>query len=178
MQKLLKKPSINYFYPSSIVMVSCIDKEGRPNIITIGAVGIMCAKPPIVGIAVAPERYSYSLIEEQKEYVVNIPSSDLVKKVDYCGTHSGRDKDKFKETGLTPQKAEVIKTPLIKECPVNLECKVKDIIHLGSHSWFIGKIVAVHVNPEILDERGNIDKDLASPFVGFQGGFWKLDKLK
>ncbi len=163
MAKKSKRPS-TYLYPVPVVLVTCgIDK---PNIITLAWVGTVCSDPPMVGIAVRPERYSYGLIENTDEFVVNIPGEDLLEATDRCGHVSGRDVDKFAAFGLTREPATEVKTPLIAECPVNMECKVAQKISLGAHSLFLAEVVAVHVDEEVLDESGRrIDYGKAKPFV-------------
>jgi len=175
MAKELRGPS-EALYPVPVVMVTCVDLAGKPNIITLAWVGIACSDPPTIGIAIRPGRYSYKLIKETQEFVVNIPNLDLVKETDLCGIISGKDKDKFKETGLTKVSASRVKPPLIKECPVNIECKLKQILNLGAHDLFLGEVVAVHYDEEILDENGNVDYGRARPFVFNQGEYWSLGK--
>ncbi len=139
--------------------------EGSPpNILTIAWTGIMCTEPPIVYIGVNPTRYSYKIIKESGEYVINIPTVDQVKQVDFCGIVSGEKVDKFKETGFTTSPATYIKAPLLVECPVNIECKVRQIISLGSNDAFIAEILAVHYNEDVLDEKGRPDLDIIRPF--------------
>ena len=163
-------------YPVPVVMVSCADKSGKANIITLAWVGVVCSSPPTIGIAIRPGRYSHGLIKETQEFVVNIPNLDLIKETDRCGTVSGRDVDKFKKTGLTKVPASKVKVPLIKECPVNIECKLKQILNLGTHDLFLGEVVAVHYDEEILDDSGNVDYNRARPFVYNQGEYWSLGK--
>ncbi|MEO0100576.1 MAG: flavin reductase family protein [candidate division WOR-3 bacterium] len=118
--------------------------EGKDNIISIGMVHIFSFNPPLIGIGVAPSRYSYSLIKNSKEFVVNIPNRDMVEVVNFCGEKSGREIDKFQEAKLTKEKGEKVNCPLIKECPVNLECRVKFELATGDHTWFIGEVLACH----------------------------------
>jgi flavin reductase (DIM6/NTAB) family NADH-FMN oxidoreductase RutF len=144
-------------YPTPVALVTSVDENGKPNIITLAAVGILCGNPPQVGISIRPSRYSNLLIQKSREFVVNLATSTIIDEVDYCGTVSGRNKDKFAETKLTPMKATKVKSPLIKQCPINLECKVKDILSLGSHDFFIGEVVCMHANDDVLDSSGKID---------------------
>lgn len=139
--------------PVPVVLVSCIDLEtNRPNIITVGWVGVVCSKPPLVSISIRPSRFSHKLIEKTGDFALNIPSTSHVAEVDFCGIESGRDIDKFEKTGFTPQNSTIISSPLINECLLNLECIVNDMLHLGSHSLFIGEIVKVHASKSILEE--------------------------
>lgn len=130
--------------PVPAVMVSCADGEGKGNIITLAWVGTVCSDPPMVGISIRPSRYSHALIREAGEFVINLPSRKELEAMDYCGVASGRDVDKFAATGLTATPAEVVKAPLIAECPVNIECRVQQIITLGSHDLFLAEILRVH----------------------------------
>jgi len=176
MSKKLRKPS-EALYPTPVVMVTCVDKEGKPNIITLAWVGIVCSGPPMIGIAIRPSRYSHKLISESEEFVVNIPTVDLAEETDYCGMVSGRDTDKFKGTGLHAEPSSKIESPLIEECPMNIECKVRQVISLGAHDLFIGEVMAVHVDETVLDEKGRIDYSLAKPFVFNQGEYWSLGEI-
>lgn len=175
MAKELREPS-EALFPVSVVMVSCVDRNNKANIITLAWVGVVCSDPPTIGIAIRPGRYSHGLIKETQEFVVNIPNLDLIKETDWCGTVSGRDVDKFKKTGLTKIPAAKVKPPLIKECPVNIECKLKQILNLGVHDLFLGEVVAVHYDEEILDDNGDVDYNRARPFVYNQGEYWSLSK--
>ncbi len=163
-------------FPCPVVLVTCVDSEGKPNIITLAWAGTACSDPPTLGLGIRPHRYSYELIEDAGEFVVNIPTVDLLKETDYCGMVSGKDVDKFSETGLTPEPAEKIKPPLIRECPVNIECILKKKIHLGVHDLFLGEIVSVHLDQNVLNERQELDFNKIAPFVYNQGEYWSLDK--
>jgi len=138
--------------------------------------GTVCSDPPLMGLGIRPHRHSYKLIDETKEFVVNIPTVEILKEADFCGVVSGKDVDKFSETGLTAEPAEKVKPPLIKECPVNVECIVRQKIPLGVHHLFIGEVVGVHVNKDVLDDKGRIDFSKLSPFVYNQGEYWSLNK--
>lgn len=144
----------NMLYPLPAVMVSCKRENEKPNIITIAWAGTVCTNPPMVSVSIRPERYSYDIIRETKEFVINLTTKDLVKATDYCGVKSGRDIDKFKETGLTPLPLKVVKTPGIAESPLCLECVVKDEIMLGSHTMFLAEVVNVSVDETYCDEDG------------------------
>lgn len=168
-----KRPS-EALYPVPAVMVSCIGNDGKPNIITLAWVGVLCSSPPTIGISIRPGRYSHGLIDETGEFVVNVPGSDLIRELDLCGVVSGRDVDKFKAAGLTPVPASKVKAPLIEECPTNIECKVRNKIHLGSHDLFLGEVVAVHHDEETLGLDGGIDYNKAKPIVYNLGEYWSL----
>lgn len=170
--KVIASPS-TVLFPVPVVLVTSRYGDERPDIITIAWTGVMNSMPPMVYIGVQPVRHSYKAIRESREYVINIPSADMAKVVDYCGVVSGRDVDKFKETGLTPLAASRVKAPLIKECPVNLECRVKQVVSLGSHDVFIAEVLAVHYNEDVLDEKGNPDFDRIKPY-GYCAGEYRL----
>lgn len=174
--KIEKEPSV-MLYPCPVVLATCVDPKGKPNIITLAWVGVVCSDPPTIGVGIRPHRYSHKLIEESKEYVVNIPTVDILYETDYCGEISGEDHDKFAETKLTPEPAKKVKPPLIKECPVNLECVLQKIVKLGAHDLFLGEIVAVHVDQEVLDENGRLNFSKAKPFVYNRGEYWGLGEI-
>lgn len=173
MAKELRKLS-EALYPVPVVLVTCTDSSGKSNIITIAWAGVACSDPPTIGIAIRPGRYSHGIIKQGGEFVVNVPSMDILKETDGCGVVSGRDVDKFEKFGLTQVPSAKVKPPLIKECPVNIECRVKNVVSLGAHDLFLGEVVAVHVEGEILDEKGNIDYRRACPFVYNQGEYWSI----
>lgn len=149
---------------SVVVMATCVGKEGKPNIITLGMYMSISIRPPMVCIGVAPKRYSHGLIEETGEFVVNVPSIDLEEEMHYCGVKSGRDVDKFAETGLTPIPAKKVKPPLIKECFGHLECRVVQSHVCGDHTLFVGEVVATSVDEEVM--KGDVlDVLRARPIV-------------
>ena len=159
-------------YPTPVCLVTSISPDNRPNIITLAEVYMPCIQDPLtMGLSINPKRYSNSLIRETKEFVVNIPTADLVRIVDYCGTVSGRDADKFEATKLTPEPAELVKPPSIKECPVNIECRLRQVTPIGYHDFFMEEGLAVHVDETILD--GNkIDMKKAKPLIYNLGEYW------
>ena len=170
MGKQLWRPG-NMLYPLPVVMVSMADKEGKPNIITIAWAGTICSNPPMVSISVRPERYSYSVLKETKEFVINLTTKDLAYATDYCGVKSGRDVDKFKEMKLTAIPGVEVKAPMIGESPVCLECKVKEIIPLGTHDMFLADVVAVHADEKYMDEKGKFQLEKAEPIVYSHGSY-------
>jgi flavin reductase (DIM6/NTAB) family NADH-FMN oxidoreductase RutF len=173
--KIKKSPGTALF-PCPVVLVTCIDNKGNPNIITLAWVGTVCSEPPMIALGIRPTRYSHKLIKNSGEFVVNIPTTKILKESDYCGVTSGKNNEKFSETKLTQQHAEKVKAPLIQECPVNIECKLKEISPLGTHDLFLGEIVQVHVADNILDKKGNIDFKKADPFIYNQGQYWSINK--
>ncbi len=178
MEKMLLKPSA-IMYPVPIVLVSCGNENVR-NIITVAWTGIINSEPPMAYISVRPERYSYDLIKDSGEFVINIPGRALANAVDYCGIASGRNCDKFSDMRLTPIKGEVVGAPLIKECPVNIECTVENIQKLGSHDMFIGKIVACHADDNTslgLAEGGNLQADINDKICYANGHYVALGEI-
>ena len=173
MSKKLQKP-FSALYPMPLVLVTCVNEQGAPNIITLAYVGTVAAKPPQVAIAIRPSRHSHAAISQTGEFAINIPTEDLLPAVDQCGHVSATRTDKFALTGLTPQPASQIQPPLIAECPVNLECKLTQTIPLGSHDLFIGEIVAVHVGEALLDEHGFIDYSKTTAVIYVGNEYWSM----
>ncbi|HHV99556.1 MAG TPA: flavin reductase family protein [Clostridiaceae bacterium] len=160
--------------PVPAVMVTCVDSEGKPNIITVAWAGTVNSKPPMLSISVRKERYSYSLIKEKGQFAVNLTNEALAYATDFCGVKSGRDVDKFEVLKLNTEKASVIDVPLIKESPINLECIVRQIIELGSHDMFIAEIVAVHVDEKLFGRNGKLDMNKAKLICYSHGEYWSL----
>ena len=167
----------NMLYPLPAVMVSVADKQGNTNIITVAWTGTVCTNPPMVSISVRPERYSCHMIEETGEFVINLTTEKLAYATDYCGVKSGRDVDKFKEMKLTKEAAEFVKAPLIKESPVNIECKVVKKEELGSHHMFLAEVLAVHADEEYMDEKNRFALEKTQPIVYVHGEYFSLGKL-
>lgn len=167
----------NMLYPLPVVMVSCKREGERPNIITVAWAGTICTNPPMVSISVRPERYSYDIIKESKEFVINLTTTQLAKATDYCGVRSGRNVDKFKEMRLTEQESSSIVAPGIKESPVNIECKLKDIIKLGSHDMFIASVEAIQIEDTLLNEKGKLELSKSNPIVYSHGEYYDLGNL-
>ncbi len=166
----------NMLYPLPAVLVSMADKEGRPNIITVAWAGTVCTNPPMLSISVRPERYSYEIIKSTGEFVVNLTTKNLVFATDFCGVKSGRDVEKFKEMRLTPLESEKIKAPAVAESPVNIECRVKQLLELGSHHMFIAEVVNVRVAKEFIDGKGRFNL-AASGLIGYSHGrYYELGK--
>lgn len=162
--------------PVPVVLVTSRNKEGKTNVFTVGWTGTINTKPPMLYISIRPERLSYEYIKETMEFVVNLPSSDLVKAVDYCGVRSGKKNDKISEMGFTLKESHHISAPFIDECPVNIECKVKNIIPLGTHDMFIAEVVGSHVNEDLLDEKGKIHFENANMISYCHGEYFPLSK--
>lgn len=160
--------------PVPAVMVSC--GSSKPNIITIAWTGIVNSNPPMTYISVRKERYSHSIIKNTGEFVINLCNEQLAFATDYCGVRSGRDIDKFKEMKLTSEKAEIVRCPMIKESPVNIECRVREVIELGSHDMFLADIIKVHVDEEYIDENNRIRLDRAA-LVAYNHGEYFLSLI-
>ena len=173
MGKQIWKPG-TVLYPVPAVMVSCGSMDGEKNIITIAWTGIVNSDPAKTYISVRPERHSFDMIKNSGEFVINLTNKKLVRACDYCGVVSGRDKDKFKEMGLTPFKSSVVSAPSIYESPVNIECKVENIIPLGTHHMFLAKIVSVSVSDEYFDETGKFNFNDSEPVCYSHGCYYSI----
>ncbi len=154
MSKQVWKPG-TLLSPVPVVMVSCGSME-KPNVITIAWTGIVNSNPAMTYISVRPERHSYDIIKKSGEFVINLVTRDLVRRADMCGIYTGAKTDKFKKFKMTPEKASKISAPLIKESPINIECKVDKIIPLGTHDMFLAKIMAVNVDDSLIDDSGKL----------------------
>lgn len=175
MVKQIWKPS-TMLNPVPVVMVSCADREGKPNIITLAWAGTVNSDPPMVSISIRKQRYSYNIIKETGEFVINLTPRQLAFAADYCGVKSGRDVSKFEAMKLTPGKAAKINAPIINECPVNLECVVKQVIELGSHDMFLAEVVATNVAEELIDRNGRMDLHKADLICYSHGEYYPLSK--
>jgi flavin reductase (DIM6/NTAB) family NADH-FMN oxidoreductase RutF len=165
-------------YPVPAVLVSCGDQRLGYNIITIAWTGTLCSDPPLCYISVRPERYSYDLIKQTGAYVINLTTRALVFATDWCGVQSGRDKDKFKEMKLTPVKAQKVSAPLIAESPLNIECRVREIVPLGSHDMFISEVVAVNAEQDLINPlTGAFQLSQADPICYLHGRYFQLGRM-
>ena len=167
----------NMLNPVPAVMVSVADEAHRPNIITVAWAGTICTNPPMVSISVRKSRLSHGMISESGEFVVNLTTEALVRAADYCGVRSGRNVDKWKETGLTPVPAQTVKAPVIAESPVAIECRVTEVKELGSHHMFLAEVTGVSVDEQWLNERGSLELAKAEPIVYSHGGYYGLSEL-
>lgn len=172
-EKQIWKPG-NMIYPVPAVMVTVADKTGKENIITVAWTGTVCTNPAMAYISVRPERYSYAMLEETKEFVINLTTKKLVFATDFCGVKSGREFDKFQETGLTRGEGVKVNVPVIKESPVNIECRVVEKRELGSHTMFLAKIEAVQADSAYFNKDGAFDLSLAKPIVYSHGAYFCL----
>lgn len=175
-RKQVWKPG-NMVYPVPAVLVSCADRQGRTNIFTVAWTGNICTNPPMVYISVRPSRYSYELIEDSGEFVLNLTTEALAEATDFCGVRSGRDVDKWKYCHLTAAPASSLKcAPVVAECPVNIECRVKEHLDLGSHRMYIADVTAVQADEAYLDEKGRFCLDKAGLIAYSHGDYMALGK--
>ena len=167
----------NMVYPLPAVMVSTADKSGKSNILTIAWTGTICTNPAMVYISVRPERYSYHMLKESGEFVINLTTEQLAKATDYCGVRSGKNVDKWKEANLTPAKAEKLQyAPVIEECPVNIECKVTEVKELGSHHMFLAEVLAVQIDEQYLNEKNKFELNKTGLMAYSHGEYLSLGK--
>lgn len=175
MSKINFKPG-NMLYPLPAVMVSCGDIAQEANILTVAWTGTICTNPPMVYISVRPERYSYAMIRETGEFVINLTTKKLARATDFCGVRSGRDLDKWNECHLTKIPADTVRCPMIAESPVNIECQVTEINELGSHHMFLAKVAAVHVDDAYIDEKGTFHLNDTGLLAYSHGTYHELAK--
>lgn len=177
MEKISWKPG-TMIYPLPVVMVSCGAKREDYNIITVAWTGTICTDPAMCYISLRPERHSYDIIKRNREYVINLTTRDLAFATDWCGVKSGRDHDKFSAMGLTPIAATKVKSPMIKESPINIECVVKEIKELGSHHMFISEVVALNADDKYIDlKTGAFMLNYARPICYSHGKYYETGKM-
>ncbi len=164
----------NMLYPIPAVMVSCQKEGEKPNIITVAWAGNVCSSPAMLSISVRKERHSYAAIKETGEFVVNLVDRKLVRAADWCGVRSGRDYDKFAEMKLTPLESQKIAAPGIAESPVNIECRVKEVLELGSHDMFVAEVLCVTVDDKYMDDKGRFDLGAADLIAYNHGEYFAL----
>ncbi len=174
MSKQIWKPG-TILYPVPVVMVSCGSYENS-NIITIAWTGTINTNPAMTYISVRPERHSYNLIKESGEFVINVTTQALAKATDWCGVRSGKDYDKFKEMSLTKGKAQKVNCPIIEESPISIECKVKEIVELGSHHMFLAEVVCVQADEKYMDKSGKFNFEKSNPICYSHGQYYGLGK--
>ncbi len=173
MAKEIWRPG-NMLYPIPAVMVSCQKEGEKPNIITVAWAGNVCSSPAMLSISVRKERFSYDAIKSSGEFVVNLVNRDLTRAADWCGVRSGRDFDKFKEMKLTPQPSQQVSVPGIAESPVNIECRVKQVLELGSHDMFVAEVLCVTVDDSYMDDKGRFDMSKAGLVAYSHGEYFTL----
>ncbi|MBN2027290.1 MAG: flavin reductase family protein [Actinobacteria bacterium] len=172
--KEVRSPS-TLFLPKPVALVSTAH-DGRDNVMTAAWVSVVCMEPPQVAVAIRESRFSFELLQASGEFVVNLPSQDLWRAVDLCGVVSGRDQDKFALAGLTRERPSEVGAPLVAECPLNIECRVSALLPLGSHTLFVGLVLAVHLERDCLGEEGRILVDEFRPYVLNQREYWSMGK--
>lgn len=175
MAKQKWKPG-NMVYPLPAVLVSCGDKAGNINVMTAAWTGTICSDPPMVYVSVRKERYSHYMIQETGEYVINLTTEKLAWAADFCGVRSGRDMDKFKEMKLTPVQGELEYAPMVAESPVSIECRVTNVMELGSHDMFMAEVTAVYADEQYMDEKGTFHLEKAAPLVYSHGQYYGLGR--
>ena len=161
--------------PVPVVLITSKNKEGKENVFTVGWIGTVCTKPPMLSISIRPERLSYEYIKETMEFTVNLPSINMTKAVDYCGVRPGRKFDKIKEMNFTMREGSNVNVSYIDECPVSIECKVKSIIPLGTHDLFIADVVGSNIDKDLIDEKGKIHFEEADLITYCHGEYFKMD---
>ena len=167
----------NVLSPVPAVLVRCGGMRGwKPNLITIAWTGNVCSDPPMLSISVRPERYSYEIIKTTGEFVVNVPSLRQAKAVDWCGVVSGRSEDKFAATGLTPSPALKVDCPIVAECPLNIECRVREFLVLGSHTLFVAEVIAVQVSSALIDAKGRLRLEKGGLLAFAHGQYFALGR--
>lgn len=175
MAKQYWKPG-NMLYPVPAVMVSCQREGEKPNIVTVAWAGTICSDPAMVSISVRPSRYSYDIIKETGEFVLNLVTKELAYATDFCGVKSGRDVDKYRELKLTPLASKHIKAPGISESPVNIECRVEQVIPLGSHDMFLAQVAGVTVDDTYMNENGKFELNQTGLISYSHGEYFELGK--
>jgi flavin reductase (DIM6/NTAB) family NADH-FMN oxidoreductase RutF len=172
--KIQRRP-MNVLLPVPLVLVSVAgDEGGRPDIVTLAWAGTVCSAPPMLSVSVRPSRHSYGLLQRSHEFVVNVPRAAQARQVDLCGNTSGRDTDKFAACGFHAAPAARVRAPLIAECPINVECVTRHRLSLGAHDLFVGEILAVHFDEEILDEGGRLRAASVDALAYVHGEYWTL----
>lgn len=175
MAKEIWKPG-NMLYPLPAVLVTVSDNKGNENVFTVAWTGTVCSDPAMVYISVRPSRYSYDMIRETGQFVINLTTEKLAKATDYCGVKSGRDENKFEKMKLKTERAKYVKAPLLKDSPVNIECEVVDITRLGTHDMFLAKVLCVHADKRYMDDKGKFHLEKAHPLVYSHGQYYNTGK--
>jgi len=170
--KIERRPT-TALLPLPLVLVT-VGTPQHADVITIAWAGVVCSEPPMVSVSVRPSRHSHELLQDTREFVVNVPRASEVRDVDLAGTISGRDADKFEFCGFTRRAASKVGAPLIVECPINLECVVRHQLALGSHDLFIAEVVAVHFDEDVLDSRGRLKAGAVDALAYVDGDYWTL----
>ena len=168
----------NMIYPLPAVLVTCRSKSGEDNVFTVAWTGTVCTNPPMAYISVRPSRYSYNMIKETGEFVINLTTEEMAKATDYCGVTSGRDVDKFARCGLHKEEADEINVPMIVESPVNIECRVREAHEYGSHTMFVADVICVHADEKYMNETGRFQLEKSNPLAYSHGTYFGLTSPK
>lgn len=172
-KKLFKGSSI--LNPVPVVLITCKNNEGKVNVFTVAWIGTACTKPPLITVSIRPSRLSYEYIKQTGEFVINLPTKAQVRAVDYCGVKSGRTNDKVVELGFLLEDSTEVSVPMIKQCPVAMECRVKSITPLGTHDLFLAEVLAVHVETNLIDTKGKIHLEKADLISYSHGEYFPLE---
>lgn len=175
MKKNLFKGSV-VLNPVPVVLITSRNSEGKENVFTVAWTGTICTKPPMLSISIRPERLSYEYIKETMEFTVNLPTRKLTRETDYCGVRSGRTNNKIEEMKFTMMEGKEVKSPYIDECPVNIECRVKNIIPLGTHDLFLAEVLCSHIDSKLLDENEKIHFEWANLISYSHGEYFPISK--
>lgn len=175
MNKELFKGSV-FLNPVPVVVITSKNKEGKENAFTVAWTGTICTNPPMLSISIRPERLSYEYIKETMEFTVNLPNTFQVRETDYCGVVSGKDVDKIKHLGLTSKPGTHVNSPYLAEFPINIECKVTQIIPLGTHDLFLAQVVGSHINKELMDDKRKIHFEWANLINYCHGEYFPMTK--
>jgi flavin reductase (DIM6/NTAB) family NADH-FMN oxidoreductase RutF len=167
-----------WLFPRPVVLVSARGKSGRDTIVTLSWAGIACSEPAMLTVAIRKSRFSHKLISETGEFVANMPTAQQLQIAEFCGTQSGAEVDKFQELNLTREKAEKVEAPMIAECPVNLECRVRQVLELGTHDLFIAEILAAHADESVLGPDGGLNDGALNPLVWQFPNYYSLKPIK
>lgn len=162
--------------PVPVVMVTSRNSKGKDNVFTVAWAGTVCTKPPMLSISIRPERLSYDYIKESMEFTINLPTRKLTRETDFCGVRSGRVVDKIKEMNFTMKEGKEVSSPYIDECPINIECKVKSIIPLGTHDLFLAEVLCSHIDEKLIDENGKIHFEWANLITYSHGEYFPVPK--
>jgi flavin reductase (DIM6/NTAB) family NADH-FMN oxidoreductase RutF len=161
--------------PVPAVMITSKNCEGKVNVFTVGWIGTACTRPPMITVAIRPERLSYDYIKETEEFVVNLPAASMTKIVDYVGVVSGKKEDKIEKLSLELEESSNVQVPSLAGCPVNIECKLKSITPLGSHDLFLAEVVSISVDENIIDDKGKIHLEKANLITYSHGEYFQLN---
>jgi flavin reductase (DIM6/NTAB) family NADH-FMN oxidoreductase RutF len=165
-------------YPLPAVLVTCRSKSGEDNVFTVAWTGTVCTNPPMAYISVRPSRYSYNMIKETGEFVINLTTEEMAKATDYCGVTSGRDVDKFQRCGLHKEEADEVNVPMLVESPVNIECRVREAHEYGSHTMFVADVICVHADEKYMNESGRFELEKSNPLAYSHGTYFGLTSPK